>query len=195
MSREELEATVGESIQNEADALQKLISTLKEVSPEVRDRLIQTVVTFFNINLGRGGMRPDRAPSTVPKGSPSFSDDRAMSPKEFLLDKQPKTDVERVACLAYYLTHYRDTPHFKTLDISKLNTESAQRKFTNTAKAVDNATRNEYLVPSSKGQKQLGAIGEVFVQELPDRVAAKSAVNNLRPTRKRASKRKSRAKV
>jgi len=47
-----------------------------------------------------------------------------MSPKDFLLEKQPRTDVERIACLAYYLTHYRATPHFKTIDLSILNTEA-----------------------------------------------------------------------
>ena len=35
-----------------------------------------------------------------------------MSPKDFLMEKAPNTDVERIACLAYYLTHYRSTPHF-----------------------------------------------------------------------------------
>ena len=47
------------------------------------------------------------------------------SPKDFLFRKEPNTDVERVACLAYYLTHRRGTNHFKTIDISKLNTEAA----------------------------------------------------------------------
>lgn len=56
-----------------------------------------------------------------------------MVPKEFMVQKRPRTDIERVACLGFYLTHYRDTPHFKTLDISKLNTEAAQPKFTNAA--------------------------------------------------------------
>ena len=100
------------------------------------------------------------------------------------MQKQPLTDVERVASLAYYLTHYRDTPHFKTLDISTLNTEAAQPKFSNAAVAMDNATKMGYLVPATKGSKQLGAAGELFVQKLPDRDAAKAAMANLRPRRK-----------
>ena len=175
----------------EADGLVKLIAVLQNVSPEARNRLIQTVITFFDISVATSGQ--NKAPTNKYSDSlnkQKFSEDRMMSPKELLLDKQPKTDVERVACLAYYLTHYRDTPHFKTIDISKLNTESAQRKFANAAKAVDNATRNEYLVPATKGQKQLGVIGEVFVEALPDREAARSALNKLRPKKRRVAKKK-----
>lgn len=179
------------SYQDEAAALSQIIAVLQNVTPDTRNRLIQTVITFFDLNspinlTSRHSSFERSASSAVDSGATTkFSDDRTMSPKEFLLEKQPRTDVERVACLAYYLTHYRDTPHFKTIDISKLNTEAAQRKFANTAKAVSNASRNEYLVPSTKGNRQLGAVGEVFVEALPDRDNAKSAVNNIRPTRKR----------
>ena len=113
-----------------------------------------------------------------------FSKDRPISPKEFLLKKQPRTDVERVACLAYYLTHYRDQPFFKTLDISKLNTEAAQIKFSNPAKAVDNAAMLGYLAQATKGSKQISAPGELFVDALPDREAAQTAMASARPRRK-----------
>lgn len=82
------------------------------------------------------------------------------------------------------LTHYRDSPHFKTLDISKLNTEAAQPKFSNAAVAVDNAMKTGYLVAATKGNKQLSAPGEQFVLKLPDRDAAKLAMASARPRRK-----------
>ena len=100
------------------------------------------------------------------------------------MQKRPTTDVERVAVLAYYLTHYRDTPHFKTLDISKLNTDAAQPKFANAAVSVENATKMGYLVPAPKASKQLAAAGEVFVQLMPNREAAKEAMASARPRRK-----------
>ncbi len=99
-------------------------------------------------------------------------------------DKAPRTDVERVACLAYYLAHYRGTPHVKTKDITALNTESAHRPFSNTAFAVDNATKTGYLVPSVKGSKQISAYGERFVEALPDREAAKEVMNLARAGRR-----------
>ena len=107
------------------------------------------------------------------------------SPKDFLFRKRPTTDVERVACLAFYLTHYRDTPHFKTLDISKINTEAAQRKFANAAATVNNATRDGYLALASKGMKQLAAEGERYVDALPDRTAARAAFGVRKARRQR----------
>jgi hypothetical protein len=176
---------------SEAETLQLVIGAMQPLSKDGRERLIKTVSIFFDL---RGGgtapmrERTYRAQPTSEHTTPSFSEDRSMSPKEFLLEKQPRTDVERVACLAYYLTHYRDTQHFKTIDISKLNTESAQRKFSNAAKAVDNAARSEYLVTATKGQKQLGAVGEVFVEALPDRDRARDAVAKIRPRKRRTNK-------
>lgn len=104
------------------------------------------------------------------------------------MEKNPKTDVERIACLAYYLTHYRATPHFKTLDVSTLNTEAAQPKFSNTTYSANNAVKLGYIVPSTKGHRQLSALGERFVQALPDRDAAKDVLLSMR--RRNRTKRK-----
>ena len=99
-------------------------------------------------------------------------------------DKAPQSNLERAACLAYYLTHYRDTPYFKTLDISALNTEAAQPKFSNASVAVEDAMKAGLLVQATKGNKQLSAAGELYVQSLPDRAAAKASVQGLRQKRK-----------
>jgi hypothetical protein len=101
-----------------------------------------------------------------------------------MLEKAPQTDVERIACLAFYLTHHRSQPHFKTKDLSLLNTEAAQRRFANAAMAVVNATNSGYLVPSIKGCKQLSASGEQYVQVLPDREAARLVLERMRPRRR-----------
>lgn len=164
-------------------ALQTLVTALQPLSDEARRRVLQAAATFLRIDSGAAAPPPrntnvqhSAAPFTRP-----FSEPGTMSPKEFLLEKQPRTDVERVACLAFYLTHYRDTPHFKTLDLSKLNTEAAQQKFANAANATNNAVKMGYLVPASKGQRQLGAAGEEFVRALPDRDSARAAMTRLRP--------------
>ena len=134
------------------------------------------------------GNRDDDSALHLPQrqiSSLQFSDRPDISPKEFILDKEPRTNVERVACLAYYLTHYLNMPHFKTLDISKLNTDAAQPKFSNAAVAVDNAAKMGFLVPAVKGMKQLGAFGEQFVRALPDREAAKAVRAKVRIRRGR----------
>ena len=110
------------------DAVQKVIDVLINFDDETRTRVLQPPQHFINwIRQSRTVQTEQQLmlPTGKDLGIPSFSDRQELSPKEFLFQKQPKTDVERVACLAYYLTHYRGTPHFKTVDISKLNTEAA----------------------------------------------------------------------
>ena len=58
-----------------------------------------------------------------------FGGHRPVSPKEFVLKKQPRTDVERLAVLACFTSlTTEECLRFKTLDLSKLNTEAAQPK-------------------------------------------------------------------
>jgi hypothetical protein len=181
-----IENMTTEDEKNTADeellALTQILEILQKLEPPARERILQTISTYFR--LGREPhlrTQDERPPDTIPG---LFSEDRTISPKQFILEKQPKTDVERVACLAYYLKHYRNTPHFKTLDISKLNTEAAQIKFSNAAVAVDNASKTNYLVPATRGNKQLGALGEQFVLALPDREKARVVMSQARPRRK-----------
>lgn len=171
-----------------ATVLSKVIAELRGLSPEEKRTLLETVATFFGLNspTHRTGqiktVESASSASNLPGGG--FSEARDISPKEFIVQKEPRTDVERVACLAFYLTHYRNTPHFKTIDISKLNTEAAQSKMSNAHVAVNNATLTGYLVPAIKGTKQISAPGEAFVQALPDHEAAKLAMSRFRPRKK-----------
>lgn len=176
---------------DEAAGLQRIIAELRQLDDDAKLRIIKTVCMFFGLSVGDDSavfsVRSTR--QSVQASVPEFrfsESESTPTAKRFLSDKAPATDVERVACLAYYLTHYRGTQHFKTKDITELNTEAAQRKFSNTAVAVDNATKTGYLVPSIKGSKQLSASGEKFVELLPDRDAAKAAVD--RPRRARTKK-------
>lgn len=185
----------------DASVLTDVISALRQLSQEDRQRVLETVITFFDIK----GLRAiDLTPATAgpffqptrpvkPKPQVSFSTDLAVPPKEFIMEKQPRTDVQRVACLGYYLTHYRDAPRFRTLDLSKLNTEAAQRKFANATWAVDNAVKQGYLIQAGKGLRQLSAAGEQFVRALPDYEEARRFLKNFLP-RKRA-RRKTHKKV
>lgn len=174
------------------EALSTIVGVLRELDSDAQKRVLESVQTFLGVVPERGQQSPNGTlPFSEAPYDQSFSRDRTLSPKEFLRDKNPLSDVERVTCLAYYLTHYRDTPHFKTIDISTLNTEAAQPKFSNTASAVDNARKLGYLVPATKGNKQITALGEKFIELLPDREAAREAVRNYRP-RRLAKRQKSR---
>lgn len=178
---------------DEATALAALVAALGPLDHVARVRLLKTVCTFFELDprelLPDAGIyqRSTTLGSTEPErnsaSNPSFSEDRSISPKAFLIEKRPQSDVERIACLAYYLTHYRDQAAFKTLDLSKLNTEAAQIKLSNPTRAVDNAANAHFLIATGQGKKQLSAIGELYVQALPDRVAAREAIADLKRRR------------
>jgi hypothetical protein len=173
---------------DDVEALSTIVGVLKQLDPQAQNRVLHAVQTFLGLPaLPRVAAEAEEAPSTSAHRH-DFSRDRAASPKEFMRDKQPSTDVERVACLAYYLTHYRDTPHFKTIDISTLNTEAAQPKFSNASVAVDNARGLGYLAAATKGNKQLSAAGERFVELLPNRDAARESIQRFRPRRARRPK-------
>lgn len=100
------------------------------------------------------------------------------------MEKRPATDVDRVVCLAYYLTHYREQQFFRTVDLSTLNTEAAQTKFGNATKAVENAIAAGYILQAGKGARQLSAVGELYVQYLPDRERARAEVSAQKPRAK-----------
>jgi hypothetical protein len=118
-----------------------------------------------------------------------------MSAKDFLDKKNPGSDMHRVACLAYYLTHLRSTAKFKTKDIEALNTEARWDQFPDAAKAVQNATSvGKLLTPVGGGSKQLSAYGEKVVNALPDRDAVSKLRADRRTNRRKRKARRSSAK-
>lgn len=178
--------------QDELSVFSAVVSAMASLDHSGRLRLIRTLATFFDIPVGDHGRSTQHSsisravepvPAMTSQGPAAFSEDRAPTPKQFMMEKRPQTDVDRIACLAYYLTHYRDQPQFKTLDLSRLNTEAAQIKLSNPAKAVDNAAQAHLLMQAGQGKKQVSAIGEVYVQALPDRTAARQAAAELRNRR------------
>jgi hypothetical protein len=175
---------------NEREVLDVILGALDGVSDEGRERILKTVSTFYDLGIVEERRPIATGPRSLVKVEANdrtlnFTERQTLSPKEFLHEKQPQTDIERVACLAYFLTHYRDTPNFKTISISKLNTEAAQLKFSNAAVAVANAAAGGLLAPAGRGTKQISAVGEQFVAALPNRDEAKAVLAKVRRRRTR----------
>lgn len=111
--------------------------------------------------------------------------DSSLKPKDFVREKDPKNDVQRVACLAFYLTHFRETAQFKSRDLAALNTEAAGPRI-NMSRAVNNAqNQNAYLAVAGSGNKQITALGEDIVNALPNQEAVKAAEEQKRPKRRK----------
>ena len=124
----------------------------RDVDEDIATKIITFVMGGGELGSGgdsSGGADQGDKGSGASRSAPTTG----LDPKKFIGQKKPQNNYERVACLAYYLTHNRDTPHFKTSDITKLNTESAHH-FSNTAVAVQHATSTyHYFVSSRKRQK------------------------------------------
>jgi hypothetical protein len=181
---------MSEELQGRNYEINDLVVVLKvfdQLNQDSKQKLIHMVATHIGTEGIASNAHNTRSGTKSPTNyAPSFSADRSMSVKEFLLEKQPRTEVQRVACLAYYLTHYREQPHFDNLDVSKLNTEAAQIKLSNPSRTIDNALKTGYLVPAAaKGKKQISAAAERFVELLPDHEAARAAMSSFRSRQRR----------
>lgn len=177
-------------------AFNEIVSCLSEFDEENQQHILDQVYSWFKFPPNARVASPSHiaTPDSSKRLASVFSGEREQTPKEFLMEKEPHTNVERVACLAFYLTHYRGTPHFKTLDISKLNTEAAQPKFTNPSVALNDTAKSGLIVASTKGAKQLSSIGEQYVLALPDHDEAKKIQKKMKPKRRRKTVQKSSSK-
>jgi len=163
MANESVFKTSFKAIQTALEALEPLDITQREFA-------LSMILKGLGMSASTGSKAQN---GSEDKGNNSLSTNvKKMTAKEFLKNKKPHTDLERLICLAYYLTHVRDTPHFKTEDITALNTESASAKFSNASATARNAVSHSgFLSQAGGGKKQLTVLGEDAVTALPDRDA------------------------
>jgi hypothetical protein len=167
-------------VDEEVEAMQKSLGALSGLKQAEQKRVLEWLAE--KLNLGNIGVpSPGAAVQQVASHSGTATLPRGtLTPKNFLLEKKPATDVERATCLAYYLAHYRDTSKFKTKQLTELNKEAAQPKFSNAAVAVQNATvQNQFLSQAGAGDKQITARGEALVEALPDQEKVKAALQAI----------------
>jgi hypothetical protein len=114
-----------------------------------------------------------------------------------MTQKKPADFQERIACLAYYLTHHKHTATFKTRDITKMNSDAGQSNLSNPAVFVNNALKCQYLSSAGGGRKQITPRGEAVVGALPHREAVKQALSDhpLAGRRGKTTKKKKKVKA
>jgi hypothetical protein len=183
----------------ELEALGTILGVLEPLDDEKRRFVLKTAYERLGIAnpvTPKAGDAPANARNAGGSGvTPNFATLDGVTPKAFLKAKKPITDVQRVACLAYYLTNARQMAHFKTKDITSLNTEAAGDRFSNAALAVNNATnQNRFLAPAGKGNKQITGHGEDVVNALPDQEAVNAAVAGYKKPRRKGGSRKNKVK-
>jgi hypothetical protein len=159
----------------ELEALEAVFHAVEPLDEEKRSFVLSTVIHRLGVRIGFMGNAQVGGAGIPPTGQQQVGAD--TTPKLFLKNKHPVTDVQRIACLAHYLTHQRQTPHFKTQDLTALNTEAAGDKIGNAAQAVKNATnQNHFLSPAGKSRKQITALGEEVVNALPNQETVKAVI-------------------
>ena len=108
---------------SELGVVTSILSQLSEFDAETRERIIQTVATFYGISLRGTGSSSRQQSGLVPLSSlagTAFSEDRSISPKQFMFEKQPRTDVEKVGMPQLTISPTARTPRTsRTLDISE----------------------------------------------------------------------------
>jgi len=162
-----------------ADALKVVVETLQELETNEKQWVLQSAASLWSVSVQ--ALTPSLRASPLAGGAsgngshvpPAVGD--VANAKAFMKAKDPKSDLQRVAVLAYHLTNGKATPTFKTRQITAANTEAKGPKF-NTTRAIENASRTPvgYLSSIGKGEKQITAHGEEIVEALPDQEAVKA---------------------
>lgn len=150
-------------------------------------RSVNETVAQQIVGLVLGGVTVGPAPTGGQVTPQAQQLPQGMTPKTFMAQKRPATDIERVTCLAWFLANERNTTSFKTKDLIELNREAAQFQLSNASATARNAVTDGFLAPSGGGKKQITARGEALVAALPDREKVKSALENHPKARRRKS--------
>lgn len=182
--------TPSEDLHREPEAMKAVLTALVGLHQEEQTRVLQWVSSKLKLSAGPAGnhSKPTAATASSLLFPNSGNLDKTLDPRAFMALKKPDNDSEKMACLAYYLTHYRDMPRFKTEHIVQLNSEAAQRGFGNPHASTKNAIdQSGYLVSAGEGFRQITVRGEAVVNALPDRDAVRKAQEAFPGGRKRKS--------
>lgn len=172
----------------ELHAMQEALAAMSGLDQSEQQRVLNWLANKLNLcGTPAPGTHPTSTANAGLAGSPKAG--AAATPKTFVAGKRPTTDVERIACLAYYLAHFRNTSQFNAKDLASLNTEAAQPKIGSLTRAVSNATyQNRFISQAGSGKKQITVIGEAVVEALPDRDKVTEALKPHRAVPRRKGK-------
>lgn len=182
-----------------ADATTALVAVLKALEPlsdSDRQWVLKAALSRWSLQVSEPGKEKQFAPGVLP-GSSSGGDVNAILANKdiraFMRVKRPTTDIQRVACLAFYIVSTTGRAGFSFQEMAQAHTDSGQPKI-NLSRALDNATRKaRYLSARGQGEKQLTTLGEDVVSALPDQEQVKALGGSVKgrakgPKKKKAKK-------
>ena len=154
----------------------------QSVDKNSANKIMSFVMTGSALPDGGGG-RSGGDSGGAGAGGANLSD---LNPKQFIAQKKPKTQYERIACLGYFLHTGRKVAEFGAEEIAAINKEAAKQPISNLSQILNDTTRKYgYLTAAGVGNKQMTVLGDAIVEALPDRDAVKTAIAEHRPGKKR----------
>jgi hypothetical protein len=86
------------------------MQALQPLTPEERERVLQSAAALFSVSLEAGpkptGGPEDNLTAEIHEKHPAVpAGGKRLSVVEFLNEKQPATNAQRIACFAYYREH------------------------------------------------------------------------------------------
>jgi hypothetical protein len=182
-----------------AEALKSVIAAIRDLEPTMRNWVLQSAANMWQITvnpaMGATGATGNPVINSI-AGNPSPDVATALAAKDvraFIRLKKPDTDIERVACLGYFIVKTTGAAGFSAKEVKQAHVDSGGSAM-NFPRALDNATRrSKYLSNRGPREKQLTTLGEDVVEALPNR----EAVANLKhkPARKRKAAKRTAKKV
>jgi len=106
-----------------AEAATAVMAALQGLTQEERERVIQSTAALFGVaaysaepqQAQGGGAKAHRNEGATNPGS---GGGKKVSLVEFIKEKQPSTNPQKIACFAYYREHYEGEEHFSSSDLS-----------------------------------------------------------------------------
>ena len=178
----------------ELNAIGAILGTLEPLDDDKRKFVLRTVTERLGITgvtpaASNTGGRPET--TAAASGGGGAIAIKEIGAKDFIKAKNPQTDSQRIACLAFYLTHNREQNEFKTADLRKLNEDARGIRLSNPAVAVMNATdTSKFLAPAGEGKKRITTLGEDVVEALPDQEAVKGVIGSSKAGRRKKTRKK-----
>ena len=127
--------------------------------------------------------------SNIAGGSQSTGLDMSMA--DFVKNKSPKNEYQRVAVIAYYREYKQSKKEFKNAEMSQANTQEArQPKISNITDVVTKARdRYKFLTKGAgRATRQLSTQGADIVNALPDQEAVKKLIASAKSRKPRKKK-------
>ena len=166
-------------VRSAAEVLVTVVAALEDLGDDDKRWVLQSAASRWNATLHPAGS--GSGTGTIPgsvtgaavaaqAGDPAIA---AKNIKAFMRAKNPANDVQRVACLGFYIAETTSQAGFTAKQVADAHTNSGGSKF-NLSRAMDNATRSaKYLSNRTKHEKQLTTLGEDVVNALPNQQAVR----------------------